>query len=219
MKQLLHEKIWFPKIDQDVKSLLAHCVACQANGPETWPDLVQMSPLPPAPWHTVHIDFCGPFPTGEYLLVVIDAYSQFLEVDIVHSTAAKGTILKLECIFCNTQSPYDSEEWQWSVFHKSWVWVVHGRDWNKASENKIPVAPSKFWSWEFMKPLTKTIRAACKEKKDWKRELHTFLLNSTTWFPLSEILFNWLIQMKVPQVVTVSDKKKDTVVRSRDGAC
>ena len=68
-KQLLREKVWFPKIDQEVESLLAGCVACQACGPETRPDPLQMSPLPPEPWHTVHIDFCGPFPTGEYLLV------------------------------------------------------------------------------------------------------------------------------------------------------
>ena len=27
--------------------------------------------------HTLHIDFCGPFPTRKYLLVVIDAYSRF----------------------------------------------------------------------------------------------------------------------------------------------
>ena len=39
----------------------------------------------------------------------------------------------------NTQSPYNSEEWQWSAFHQSRVWVVHSRDWNKASENKTPV--------------------------------------------------------------------------------
>ena len=74
-RQLLREKIWFPKIDQQAESLLSSCLACQANGPEVWPDPLQMSSLPPAPWHTVHIDFCGPFTTGEYLLVVIDAYS------------------------------------------------------------------------------------------------------------------------------------------------
>ena len=97
-KQLLREKIWFPKIDQEVEKLLQGCLACQANGPNTKPDPLQMSPLPPTPWHTVHIDFCGPFPTGEYLLVVIDAYSRFPEVDIVHSTSAKGTISKLDRI-------------------------------------------------------------------------------------------------------------------------
>ena len=104
-KQLLREKIWFPRIDQEVETLLKGCLACEANGPNTKPDPLQMSPLPPTPWHTVHIDFCGPFPTGEYLLVVIDAYSRFPEVDIVHFTAAKGTISRLERIFCTHGIP------------------------------------------------------------------------------------------------------------------
>ena len=48
--------------------------------------------------HTVHIDFRGPFPSGEYALVVIDAYSHFPEVDIIYSTKATSTISKLEGI-------------------------------------------------------------------------------------------------------------------------
>ena len=98
-KQLIREKIWFPGLDDEVKKVISDCLACQANGPDQRPDPLQMSPLPPDPWHTVHIDFCGPFPTGEYLLVTIDAYSRFPEVDIVRSTAPKGTISKLQRIF------------------------------------------------------------------------------------------------------------------------
>ena len=66
---------------------------CQASGPENRLDPLQMSPLPPEPWHTVHMDFCGPFPTGEYLFVVVDTYSQY-HVEIVYSTAACSTIQK-----------------------------------------------------------------------------------------------------------------------------
>ena len=98
-KQLLREKIWFPGIDEEVKKVVGECLACQANGPDLHPNPLQMSPLPPELWHTVHIDFGGPFLTGEYLLVVIDAYSRFPEVDIVHSTSAKTTINKLAQIF------------------------------------------------------------------------------------------------------------------------
>ena len=87
-KQLIREKVWFPNIDREVEVLLSSCLACQANGPNTKPDPLTMSSLPPEPWHTVHIDFCGPFPSGEYRFVVIDAYSRFSEVDIVHSTKA-----------------------------------------------------------------------------------------------------------------------------------
>ena len=85
-KQLLREKIWFPGIDVEVKKMVEECLACQANGPDPHPDPLQMSPLPPEPWHTVHIDSGGPFPTGEYLLVAIDAYSRFPEVAGSHST-------------------------------------------------------------------------------------------------------------------------------------
>ena len=43
-------------------------------------------------YHTVHVDFCDSFPTGEYLLAVIDAYSQFAEVEIVKSTSTVSSI-------------------------------------------------------------------------------------------------------------------------------
>ena len=68
-KQLLREKVWFPKIDTWVKREIKKCIPCQANSPEKHPYPLQMSQLPPAPWHTVHTDFCGPFPTGEYVHV------------------------------------------------------------------------------------------------------------------------------------------------------
>ena len=77
-KQLLQE----PGIDSAVKQLIDNCVTCQANGPENCPDPLQIFPLPPEPWYIIHIDFCGPFPTGEYTLVVIDAYSQFPEIEV-----------------------------------------------------------------------------------------------------------------------------------------
>ena len=221
-KQLLREKIWFPKIDHEVESLLASCLACQASGPESRPDPLQMSPLPPEPWHTVHIDFCGPFPTGEYLLVVIDAYSRFPEVDIVHSTAAKGTISKLERIFAthgvptivrsDNGPPFTSHEFE------SYMAEIGAK--HKKITPLWPQANSE--AENFMKPLTKTIRAAHTEKKDWKKELHTFLLNyratphSTTGFPPSELLFNRLIRTKLPQVISVQDSKKDAAVRLKD---
>ena len=89
---LLCDKIWFLRIDELAKQIIAQCIPCQANGPDSRPEPLKMSPLPPAPWHMVNIDFCRPFPTGEYLLVVIDAYSRFPEVAMVHCTSAKATI-------------------------------------------------------------------------------------------------------------------------------
>ena len=85
--------------------MLSSCLACQENGPHTKPDPLAMPVLPPEPWYTVHIDFSGPFHSGECLLVVIDAYSCFPEVNIVHFTKATSTISKLECIFATHGIP------------------------------------------------------------------------------------------------------------------
>ena len=98
-KQLLREKVWFPNIDKIAKMMIEKCLPCQANSKANTPEPLQMSKLPTRPWDVVHIDFCGPFPTGELILVVIDAYSQFPDVEIIHSTSARATIPKVDRIF------------------------------------------------------------------------------------------------------------------------
>ena len=60
---------------------------------------LKMSKLPEGPWQHVDIDFCGPSPSGDYLLVAIDEYSRFPEVEITRSTSAYSTIPKLDKIF------------------------------------------------------------------------------------------------------------------------
>jgi len=55
-----------------------------------------MTPLPSAPWKEVAIDFAGPFPSGDYIMVVTDKFSHFPEVEILTSTSAKAVIPKLD---------------------------------------------------------------------------------------------------------------------------
>ena len=64
-----------------------------------------MSKLPRGPWDKVSVDFSGPYPNGEYLLVVIDEYSRFPEIEIVRSTAGKSVIPKLHRIFSSFGIP------------------------------------------------------------------------------------------------------------------
>ena len=99
LKQLLHEKVWFPGIDNQAKIMLESCIPCLAAVDTSKPAPLQPTKLPLAPWTEVSVDFCGPLPTGEYLLVVIDDYSRFPEVEIVNSTSAKTVIPKLDRIF------------------------------------------------------------------------------------------------------------------------
>ena len=223
-KTLLREKVWFPGIDGMVKEAIQNCIAGQANGTPDHPQPLQMSALPPRPWHTVSVDFCGPFPTGEYLLVVIDGYTRFPEVEIVNSTAGKGTILKLDRIFAthgipeilksDNGPPFFGEEFKEytqenGIFHQkiTSLWPQA----NGEAEN-------------FMKPLTKAIGSSHAEGRDWKKDLYRFLLNyrapphSTTAIAPADLLFKRKITTKLPvldgsvsepSIVSLKVKEKD----------
>ena len=67
------------------------------DGKKQPPELLQMSEMPEHQWHTVGIDFKESLPSGKYLLVVIDLYSRYLEVDIIKP--AQAIIPKLDIIF------------------------------------------------------------------------------------------------------------------------
>ena len=223
-KQLLREKVWFPGIDKYVKRVVDTCIACQANGPVNRPDPLQMSQLPPAPWHTLHMDFCGPFPSGEYLVVVINAYSRFPQVDIVRSISASAIIPKLDQMFathgiptivCSDNGPpFTSHEIQQYMEENG---VQHRRI--------TPLWPQANSEAErFMQPLTKAIRSAHAEGKQWTKHLHRFLLNyrttphATTGFSPAEVLFNRKIQNKLPQMVSTPPDKGAQVQDNDDRA-
>ncbi|XP_033101279.1 uncharacterized protein K02A2.6-like [Anneissia japonica] len=89
-----------------VERKVKNCLACQSSSSTgSPPESLRMSKLPESPWKEVSIDFKGPFPTGEYLLVIIDDFSRFPEVEIVSSTSAKATIPKLDAVFARQCIP------------------------------------------------------------------------------------------------------------------
>ena len=101
---------------------------------------------------------------------MIDAYSRFPEVEIVQSTAAKGTISKLDRIFAthiilkilksDNGPPFFGNEF------KAYMQE------NGITHQKItPLWPQANSEAEnFMKPLTKA-------RRGWKKDLYRFMLN------------------------------------------
>jgi transposase InsO family protein len=220
-KQLLREKVWFPGIDKHTERMINTCTACQANSQADKPEPLRMSQLPPTPWHTIHADFCGPFPSGAYLFVLIDAYSRYPEVDIVNSTSASSIIPKLNRVFathgipavvCSDNGPpFTSHDIQEYMKENG---IQHRR--------VTPLWPQANSEVErFMQPLTKAIRCANTEGKQWTKHLHRFLLNyrstthPSTGYSPAELLFNRKIQNKLPQV-NIKTSEKDDHVRYND---
>ena len=99
-KSLLREKVWYTNIDATGREIVEKCVPCQAIGQKSLPEPMEITPTPDTPWSRLANDFYRPIPnTGQYLLVVVDKYSKFPEIEAVNSTEAKECVPKLDKIF------------------------------------------------------------------------------------------------------------------------
>ena len=65
-----------------------------------------MTKLHSAPWKEVAVDFAGPFPSGDYIMVVVDEFIRFPEVELLTSTTAKTVVPKLDAIVSRQGVPY-----------------------------------------------------------------------------------------------------------------
>ena len=104
MKRLARGYLWWPGLDAEVEKLVAGCGSCQQYRPRERE--VPMSPwsFPSRPWERVHVDYAGPF-EGRMLLIVVDAFSKWIDVHITSSTAASVTIDRLRQTFATHGLP------------------------------------------------------------------------------------------------------------------
>ena len=206
-KSLLREKIWYPNMDKRVQEMIDKCVACQAVGQGNSPQPMEITPTSDAPWESVAIDFYGPIPqTGEYLLVVVDTYSKFPEVEIVNSTEARVCIPKLDKIFAthgipkkittDNGPPFNGREYERYINILGIEWHTITPHWPQGNAN----------AESFMKPLGKLMKTAQIEGKKWKQELQRFVLSyrstphATTKVAPCVLLFNRTISGHLPEL-------------------
>ena len=222
-KALLRSKVWFPMMDNMVENIVSKCIPCQANSNRKSSEPLQMSELPKGAWLKLSIDFCGPIPTGEYLLVVVDEFSRYPVVHVTRSTSA-DTIMPLldqtfasfgypETIKSDNGPPFQSAEWKKFLTDRG---IKHRRI--------TPLWPQANAQAEsFNKPLMKSIRAAIVGGQPWRSALVEFLQvyrttpHSTTLFTLYRLLFGRDPRTKLPEVTDTQEKHvDDDIVRSRD---
>ena len=193
-------------MDKAVKNTLEHCLACQANAHPNPPEPLQSLPGPDRPWQQVKVDFYGPLPSGHYIIVLIDCYSRYPEVEILKSTSAKHVIPKLDTIFARHGIPAQLASDNGPPFQ--------GREFKQYMVNmgikhttSTPLWPQGNAEAEVsMKPFGKFLRAVQVEHRPWQQQLSKFLLNyrqtphSVTKIPPVQLLFNRNIQGKLPTI-------------------
>ena len=97
MKSLARSYVWYPGMDKDLEKLVQSCEVCQEHRKS--PPLAPLHPweYPDGPWKRIHIDYAGPY-KGHMFLIVVDAFSKWIEVFIMQNTNSEATIRKLrEC--------------------------------------------------------------------------------------------------------------------------
>ena len=105
MKMLARAYVWWPNLDNDIEQLAKRCSNCQIVSPSPPKAPIHPWEWPAQPWSRLHLDFAGPF-LGHMYLILVDAYSKWLTVEVMHSITAEKTIQKLRTIFSTHGIPH-----------------------------------------------------------------------------------------------------------------
>nr|XP_034982155.1 uncharacterized protein K02A2.6-like [Zootoca vivipara] len=104
MKSLARCYVWWPGMDQDIEKWVRTCTSCQEVRPDVPRAPVHWWEQARTPWSRLHIDFAGPH-QGKVFLVVVDAYSKWLEVAVVPSMTSAAVIRVLRQLFATHGLP------------------------------------------------------------------------------------------------------------------
>lgn len=98
MKLLARRHVYWPSLNSDIEQTVRSCNNCIENSktpkecePQSWK-------AEKKPWVRLHIDYAGPFKNNMFLIVV-DAFSKWVEVAKVKEISSKATIVVLRNIF------------------------------------------------------------------------------------------------------------------------
>ena len=220
-KQFLRSRVWFPKMDEKVSAIVGPCLACQAavNTPSQEP--VKSTELPKGPWENLAVDYYGPLPSGDYVLVVIDEYSRFADIDFTTSTSAKATIPKLDRIFSSYGIPLQLKSDNGAPFNSE-MFSNYCKFMGIEHHTVTPLHPRANGLVEnFNRMINKVIRTSTIERKCWKQELFKFLRNYratphvTTGKCPADLLFQTrTYRVRLPEFSTF--QKDDRELRERD---
>ncbi|XP_055528733.1 uncharacterized protein K02A2.6-like [Wyeomyia smithii] len=222
MTRRLREHCWWPGIDQEAVRVCERCQGCQLVQSSDRPEPMMRRALPEKPWIDIALDFLGPLPSGEYLLVVIDYYSRYLGIEIMVRITASETIKRLKRIFRTWGRPrtitLDNAKQFISTEFKEYC-RSNGIHLNHTS----PYWPQANGEVERQnRTLLKRMKIAHAIHDDWKAELDHFLelYNNTshtiTGKAPSELLQGRKLRSKLPQIEDLETEPPCSDFRDQD---
>ncbi|KRY35447.1 Uncharacterized protein T01_5966 [Trichinella spiralis] len=98
MKALSRSYVWWPKLDSEIENLVRTCELCQQSRASPPHAPVHKWESPRIPWSRIHVELAGPI-YGKNFLIVVDAFSKWLEVRVLKNTTSESVISCLRQIF------------------------------------------------------------------------------------------------------------------------
>ncbi|XP_057299437.1 uncharacterized protein K02A2.6-like [Hydractinia symbiolongicarpus] len=221
-KQRLRKKVWWPRMGSSVEAHIKSCHGCQVTAGAQIKTPVVMTEIPDSAWLMLGCDLCGPFPTGEHLLVCIDYYSRYPEVEIIRQITAANIVDKLRKMFCRYGAPEIIVTNNGPQFRSNTDFATLMKEFGVEHRKVTPYHPEANGEVErFNRNLKKTIQAAIAENQNWRTALQNYLLayrttpHATTGATPAELLLNRPVKDKLP-ASTTSSKNTMSVVKNRD---
>ncbi|XP_045450182.1 uncharacterized protein K02A2.6-like [Melitaea cinxia] len=98
MKALARSYVWWKNIDIDIENMVKQYKRCCLMRKNLTKVPVHSWGYPKEPWSRIHIDYSGPF-MNQYFLMMVDAYTKWLEVIPTNSMSAATTINILKKLY------------------------------------------------------------------------------------------------------------------------
>lgn len=175
-KERLRVKVWWPKMDYDVEKLCKSCHSCQVVGGFNPPEPMCRVEPPSGPWQDLAIDLMGPLPTGESILVVVDYFSRFFEIEVMRSVTSKRIIDALGPMFARWGFPFSVKSDNGPQFISE-EFEQYMRDHGIEHRVSPPLWPQANGEVERQnRSLLKSLKISNSEGRNWREELYKFLV-------------------------------------------
>ncbi|XP_055714359.1 uncharacterized protein K02A2.6-like [Phlebotomus papatasi] len=223
MKRRLRDRVWWPGLDNDVTKFVKVCEGCSLVTTPNRPEPMVRRELPSGPWIDIALDFLGPLPSGKYLLVVVDYFNRYKEVEIMSKITAKETVNRLDKIFARLGYPRT-------------LTVDNGRQFVSAQFDYFckqrGITLNKTTSYWLQqngeverqnRSLLKRLRFSNELNRDWKKDLLEYMVmyyttpHSTTGKTPTELCLGRTIRGKIPSLRDIETQPPlKTEYRERD---
>ena len=104
-KRRAREVMYWPRINQDVADMVKNCNSCQTYQPKQTAETLQPHPTPDRPWQKVGADLFTL--NSKNYIVIVDYFSQFVEICTLTSTTSGTVINNLKSVFSRQGTPHE----------------------------------------------------------------------------------------------------------------